>query len=59
MRWYGMTEAGWKKGDTLRDYDRRMEDDAQAAFLLEYAKKKQVRKKNNLFFPFKRKEKGL
>ncbi|WP_156043051.1 hypothetical protein [Robinsoniella sp. KNHs210] len=54
-----MTEAGWKKGDTLRDYDRRMEDDAQAALLLEYAKKKQVRKKNNLFFPFKRKEKGL
>ena len=54
-----MKEAGWKKGETLRDYDRRMEYDAQAVFLLEYANKKQVRKKNNLFFQFKRKEKEL
>lgn len=53
-----MAETDWKKGETLRDYDRRVEDDAQAAFLLDYAKKKQVCKKNP-FFLFKRKEKGL
>lgn len=54
-----MEKSGWKKGETLRDYDRRMEDEEQAAFLLEYAKKKQSRKKKNLFCIFKRKENAL
>lgn len=59
MRWHGMEKSGWKKGETLRDYDRRMEDEEQAAFLLKYAKKKQSRKKKNLFCIFKRKENAL
>lgn len=54
-----MKKSGWKKGETLRDYDRRVEDEEQAAFLLEYAKKKQSRKKKNLFCILKRKENAL
>lgn len=54
-----MAGIEWREGETLRDYDRRMEDDEQAAFLLEYAKKKQVCKKHNPFLLFKRKGKGL
>lgn len=50
-----MAELEWKKGEKFRDYERRMEDDAQAAFLLEYVNKKQIRKRKRLLCVFKRK----